>query len=273
MTKFEGCCLTNAGLELSRKSGINLVFTRAETGSGIYESKDEVRELTSLKKKEYEYQLEDVQLEGEYADVIFYVTNKGVTEEYKLTEIGIYAENEIGEEILYCVVFAFEENAETIDPEVAGQITYCKKFCVQAKVSDTADVSVQIVGTDHEFAVNYFKKYAGEVELENGTLQEQIKNHTHGRETIVFSNISVDTTTFESDETYTDYPYKAELKCNGVTSDYVPMVNLGMTDAISGNYAPICESGENTVTIYAVEVPSEIMIIPSIICVKGGDKL
>lgn len=179
MTKFEGCCLTNAGLELSRKSGINLVFTRAETGSGIYESKDEVRELTSLKRKEYEYQLEDVQLEGEYADVIFYVTNKGVTEEYKLTEIGIYAENEIGEEILYCVLIAFEKYAEPIDPEVAGQITYCKKFCVKAKVSDTADVSVLVAGTDHEFTKNYFKKYAGEVKLENGTLQEQIKNHTH----------------------------------------------------------------------------------------------
>lgn len=179
MTDFEGCYLTAAGLALSAKVGINITFTRAETGSGIYSSPDEVKDLTQLKNKEYDYQLEEAQVEGETADVIFYVTNKGVTSEYKLTEIGIYANDEYGEEILYCVVFAYEENAETIDREVEGQITYCQKFCVQTKVSAEANVSVQIAGTDHEWTVNYFKKYAGEVKIENGTLQEQIDNHTH----------------------------------------------------------------------------------------------
>lgn len=174
MTDFEGCYLTAAGFALSTKKGIDLVFTRAETGSGIYSSPHEVRSLTQLKHKEYDYQLEDVQVKEKTADVIFYVTNKGVTSEYKLTEIGIYANDESGEEILYCVVFAYEENAEKIDPEVEGKITYCQKFCVQAKVSEDANVSVKIDGTDHEWTVNYFKKYAGEVKIENGTLQEQI---------------------------------------------------------------------------------------------------
>lgn len=179
MTKFEGCYLTAAGLALSAKKGIDLVFTRAETGSGSYSSSDEARNLTQLKHKEYDQQLEDVQVREETADVIFYVTNKGVTSEYKLTEIGIYANDGSGEEILYCVVFAYEENAEIIHPETAGQITYCQRFCVQTRVSADANVVVQIDGTQHEWAENYFKKYAGEVKLENGTLQEQINNHTH----------------------------------------------------------------------------------------------
>lgn len=179
MTKFEGCYLTAAGLALSAKQGIDLVFTRAETGSGMISSPDEVRNLTQLKHKEYDCQLEDIQIKGETAEVIFYVTNKGVTAEYKLTEIGVYANDETGAEILYCVVFAYKENAETIEQEVAGQITYCQRFCVQTKVSADANVSVQIGGTEHEWMVNYFKKYAGEVRIEDGTLQEQIDNHSH----------------------------------------------------------------------------------------------
>lgn len=179
MTDFVGCYLTTAGLELSAKSGVNIVFTRAETGSGVYTSPEGVKDLVGLKHKQYDHELEDVEIKGELADVIFYVTNKGVTEEYKLTEIGIYARAEGNEEILYCIVFAYEENAETIDAETAGQITYCRKFCIETKISADANVAVQIVGTDHEWAANYFIKYAGQVDLEAGTLQEQIKNHTH----------------------------------------------------------------------------------------------
>ena len=179
MTDFEGCYLTTAGLELSAKSGVNIVFTRAETGSGVYTSPEGVKDLVGLKHKQYDHELEDVEIKGELADVIFYVTNKGVTEEYKLTEIGIYARAEGNEEILYCIAFAYEENAETIDAETAGQITYCRKFCIETKISADANVAVQIVGTDHEWAANYFIKYAGQVDLEAGTLQEQIKNHTH----------------------------------------------------------------------------------------------
>lgn len=175
MTDFVGCYLTTAGLELSAKSGVNIIFTRAETGSGVYTSPEGVKDLVGLKHKQYDHELEDVEIKGELADVIFYVTNRGVTEEYKLTEIGIYARAEGEEEILYCVAFAYEKNAEIIDAETAGQITYCRKFCIETKISADANVAVQIVGTDHEWAANYFKKYAGEVDLAKGTLQGQLE--------------------------------------------------------------------------------------------------
>lgn len=159
MTDFEGCYLTATGHALSEKKGINLNFTRIETGSGVYKTPDEVRSLSQLKHKEYDCNLEDAQmLTGDGAEVIFYVTNKGVTAEYKLTELGIYAKDESGEEILYCVVFAYEENAESIDPEVAGQITYCRKFRVKVKVAESATVTVDIDGTDHEWTINYINK-------------------------------------------------------------------------------------------------------------------
>ena len=85
----------------------------------------------------------------------------------------------------------------------------------------------------------------------------------------IFSNVSVATSTWTSDTTYTDYPYKATITCSGVTANHVPTVNFCLDDATSGNYAPIALSGTNTVTIYATGIPESAITIPSIVCVKG----
>lgn len=53
-----------------------------------------------------------------------------------------------------------------------------------------------------------------------------------------------------SDATYTDYPYKADLTCQGVTADDIANVMFDGDEAVSGNYAPFCETSTNTVTIY-----------------------
>lgn len=85
----------------------------------------------------------------------------------------------------------------------------------------------------------------------------------------IFSNVSVATSAWTSDTTYTDYPYKATITCSGVTANHVPTVNFALDDAISGNFAPVALSGTNTVTIYATEKPTSAITIPSIVCVKG----
>lgn len=77
------------------------------------------------------------------------------------------------------------------------------------------------------------------------------------------------TATFTSDATYEDYPYKADIPCEGVTTDYIPTVNLSMEDATSGNISPIAISGDGIVTIYSSENTS--ITIPTILCTKGGE--
>lgn len=77
------------------------------------------------------------------------------------------------------------------------------------------------------------------------------------------------TATFTSDTTYEDYPYKADIPCEGVTTDYIPTVNLSMEDATSGNISPIAVSGDDIVTIYSSENTS--ITIPTILCTKGGE--
>lgn len=53
------------------------------------------------------------------------------------------------------------------------------------------------------------------------------------------------------DSTYSDFGYKCILTCDGITANSVVEVILSLDDAISNNYAPICETGDNTVTIYS----------------------
>ena len=53
------------------------------------------------------------------------------------------------------------------------------------------------------------------------------------------------------DSTYSDFGYKCVLTCDGITTNSVVEVILSLDDAISNNYAPICETGDNTVAIYS----------------------
>ena len=79
-----------------------------------------------------------------------------------------------------------------------------------------------------------------------------------------FTNITV--STWVSDTTYADYPYKGTITLTGVTSSMIAEVIFNVTDAESGNYAPICETFDGGVYIYS-KVNSAITI-PTILVVK-----
>lgn len=57
--------------------------------------------------------------------------------------------------------------------------------------------------------------------------------------------------TWVEDTTYTDYGYKCELTISGVLSTDYAMVTFAHTEAISGNYSPICLTSTDKVTIYS----------------------
>lgn len=54
-----------------------------------------------------------------------------------------------------------------------------------------------------------------------------------------------------SDTTYTNYGYKCELTLSGIASTDIAEVTFGHTEAISGNYSPVCLTSSNKVTIYS----------------------
>lgn len=82
--------------------------------------------------------------------------------------------------------------------------------------------------------------------------------------TVTTSNWSAVSTS--ASDYYADFPYKANITCSGVTSTHFAQVVLNPADAISGNVAPINQTGTNIVTIYASSPVA--LTIPQIVAFK-----
>lgn len=88
--------------------------------------------------------------------------------------------------------------------------------------------------------------------------------------TVVKKNVAVASGAWEADGTYTavGYGYRAVVPVAGATAEHAPIVCFSLTDALSGNFAPVCLAGSGTVTIWAKAAPKLAVTIPSIICLK-----
>lgn len=81
-----------------------------------------------------------------------------------------------------------------------------------------------------------------------------------------FTNKTVATSAWVSDTTYTDFPYRAAVSCEGVTAKYYAEVVFSPTDALDGIFCPVVESYDGGVYLYANEMPSAALTIPTIVC-------
>lgn len=69
-----------------------------------------------------------------------------------------------------------------------------------------------------------------------------------------------------SDSTYADYPYRCDLTCSGVTADDYADVAFSVEQVNSGDYAPVCETNTNVVSIWSAVNTS--ITIPTIIIIR-----
>ena len=90
----------------------------------------------------------------------------------------------------------------------------------------------------------------------------------------VFENKTVasnawSTASVPSAYTEAGFTYRAAISgLTGVTANMVPQVTFNLTDSMSGIFAPIAESASSAVYIYASEIPSGTITIPSIVCIS-----
>nr|DAG79911.1 MAG TPA: hypothetical protein [Caudoviricetes sp.] len=82
---------------------------------------------------------------------------------------------------------------------------------------------------------------------------------------LTFTNTVVEAASFAADETYGDFPYRAAVPLTGAAEAMTPEVVFGVTDAMSGTFAPVAESYAGGVYIYATEIPSAAITIPTIL--------
>ena len=81
-----------------------------------------------------------------------------------------------------------------------------------------------------------------------------------------FTSKNVATSAWVSNTTYTDFPYRAAVACQGVTAKHYAEVTFAPADALSGSFAPVAESYAGGVYIYASEIPVAALTIPTIVC-------
>ena len=138
---------------------------------------------------------------------------------------------------------------ERLDTSVCGLVT------------DWVSIDTSMMHSQFEALLEAIQKeLAG---LEAGTAVELKK--------LQFSNVSVSKGDFVSDTTYQDFPYRAGVSLSGVIESMIPEVVLSVDDALSGNYAPVSESYNGGVYLYAGSPPDADITIPTIIMWRGNE--
>ena len=166
--------------------------------------------------------------------------------------------------------YAIGDTGARVDEDTDNSLYYSNEAkyarnqaqAAQAAAEKARDEAQEIVGGD----------YATKTELSNHTSDtnihitstEKSKLSTLNAAIIVQSSVPVATSAWASDTTYTDYPYRASIVIDGCTANHIPEVTFALSDATSGNFAPITETYDGGVYIYAIEQPSEAMTIPTI---------
>ena len=82
----------------------------------------------------------------------------------------------------------------------------------------------------------------------------------------VFSNVTV--STWVSDNTYEDYPYRSAVTLNGVTANDVPDVIYDVEQATSGDYAPVATAYAGGIYLYSAV--NDSITIPTILIRRGA---
>lgn len=79
---------------------------------------------------------------------------------------------------------------------------------------------------------------------------------------IALASLSV---TWASDSSYTDFPYKGTITVSGCTANHIPSVTFDVSDATSGDYAPVSESGSGVVYIWSKK--NTLTTVPAVVCI------
>ena len=77
-------------------------------------------------------------------------------------------------------------------------------------------------------------------------------------------DVSVTTSLWVDSTLHADYPYQALMPVNGATSEMCPDVVFDITEALSGNYAPVADAANGGVLIYAKVVPEADIVVPTV---------
>lgn len=136
---------------------------------------------------------------------------------------------------------------ERLDPEVCGIVT------------ETVKIDTSTMQNQFEALLQAIQKELSD--LEAGTAVELKK--------LPFYNTVIPASSFTADATYEEFPFRASVALSGVISSMIPQVTFALTDAVSGNFAPVAACYNGGVYIYTAEVPEADVTVPTILFWRG----
>ena len=172
---FNESVLTKKGIELLAKAQAGkctIKLTGAVTGSGSYSDDEDLTAMTSLKEPQQTFGLNVVKVQNEtnvYAK--FVITNRpesgALAQGYYVKEIGIYAEDPDGGEVLYAIAVAVEDQWDYM-PSYNGMLasTITVEFLIE--VANASEVTIQSPEGFYIFDETTGAKYR--LGIENGLL-------------------------------------------------------------------------------------------------------
>lgn len=174
------------------------------------------------------------------------LTNNGTKRQISLAQISVAAGT--------TAITASMITDERLDPAVCGLVT-------ESVAADTSVINAQFAALLAQLRTAIEQAAGGEIP--DGTITHQ--KLAADAVKLTFTNTTVEAALFTADETYGDFPYRAAVPLTGAAEAMTPEVVFGVTDAMSGTFAPVAESYAGGVYIYAAELPSAAVTIPTIL--------
>lgn len=154
MGNFNSAVLTGKGNELltTAVAGRKIIFTRLVTGSGFYTEEEKARaaleQRTALKQQKQEFTFSSYEKVSQTSVLLTaLITNRELTESYKMTEVGIYGKEVDSEEDFLCSISVTTslEESDTF-PAFNGlrESQIIQDYYIT--ISDTAEVTVKTTG-------------------------------------------------------------------------------------------------------------------------------
>lgn len=137
---------------------------------------------------------------------------------------------------------------ERLDPSVCGIVT------------ERVSVDTSVMHNQFEALLASIQKELQDLEAGTGVELKKLQ----------FNNTSVNASSFIADTTYEDFPFRAAVPLTGVLNSMIPEIIFGLADASSGLFAPVAETYNGGVYLYASDRPEANITIPVIICWKGN---
>lgn len=172
MAEWSNATMTDVGADLQAKVNAGktkLTFTKIKVGSGVNATNPLA--LTDVISSKWETTNFVVKQEGKIVSVDTFITNSGITEAFRMSEIGLFAQDPDKGEVLYAYLTDPEPDRM---PAAGGSVVVSQELTIGMIFSNTGNVSLTVnMGAlvTHEQLTEAVKQHNDDENAHGGLLQ------------------------------------------------------------------------------------------------------